>query len=49
MRTRKSRLEHFKNRKAYDKYEAYIHINNIPHKHRSKVKIGNRIHKVKRK
>jgi len=40
-------VEHFKSKKAYDKYEAYIHIHDIPHKHHDKVIIDGHAHKVK--
>lgn len=40
------KYEHFKSKSAYDKYEAYIHINKVPHKHRSKVVIAGKIHHV---
>ena len=45
---RARKYEHFKSKKAYDKYEAYIHMNHIPHKHRSVVIINGKKHKVKK-
>ena len=42
------KYEHFKSKKAYKKYEAYIHIHKIPHKHRKTVIIKGKKHKVKR-
>ena len=41
------KYEHFKSKKAYKKYEAYIHIHKIPHKHRKTVVIKGKKHKVK--
>ena len=42
------KYERFKSKKAYDKYEAYIHMNHIPHKHRNIVIINGKKHKVKK-
>jgi hypothetical protein len=42
------KYEHFKSKKAYKKYEAYIHIHDIPHKHHKFVVIHGRKHKVGR-
>ena len=42
------KYEHFKSKKKYDKYEAYIHMHHIPHKHRKYVIIRGKKHKVKR-
>ena len=41
------KYEHFKSRKAYGKYEAFIHMHHIPHKHRKIVVIGGKKHRVK--
>ena len=45
---RARKYEHFKNKEAYDKYEAYIHIHHIPHKHRNIVMIHGKKHRVKK-
>ena len=42
------KYERFKSKEAYDKYEAYIHIHHIPHKHRNYVIINGKKHKVKK-
>ena len=42
------KYERFKSKKAYNKYEAYIHMNHIPHKHRSTVVIHGKKHRVKK-
>ena len=42
------KYERFKSKKAYDKYEAYIRINRIPHKHRNVVIIRGKKHRVKK-
>jgi hypothetical protein len=33
------KYKRFKSNKAYDKYQAYIHMHNIPHKHHKYVEI----------
>ena len=40
--------EHFKSRKAYDKYEAYIHIHHVPHRFHPTVWIAGMKHHPKR-
>jgi len=40
------KYEHFKSKKAYDKYEAFIHIHNIKHSHKKYVIIAGKKHKV---
>ena len=42
-----NKYEHFKSKKAYKKYTAYIHIHHIKHKHRKTVIIHGKRHKVK--
>ena len=42
------KYEHFKSKKKYNKYEAYIHMHHIPHKHRKYVVIRGKKHRVKR-
>jgi len=39
---------HFKSKKGYDKYVAFLHMHDIPHKHHNKVIIAGHAHKVKR-
>jgi hypothetical protein len=41
------KLEHFKSKTAYKKYQAYIHIHKVPHHHKRKVVIAGKIHHVK--
>ena len=41
------KYEHFKSKKGYEKYLAFIHMHNIPHKHHQKVIIAGKPHKVK--
>ena len=43
------KYEHFKNRKAYNRYEAFIHIHHVKHKHRKFVVIGGKKHRVRHK
>ena len=38
----------FKNKKDYDRYEAYIHMHNIPHKHHETVRIAGKLHHPRR-
>lgn len=42
------KYKRFKNRKKYDKYEAYIHIHKIPHKHKETVRIAGKLYHPKR-
>ena len=42
------KYEQFKSKKAYDKYEAYIHMHKIPHKHHNIVMIHGKKHRVKK-
>ena len=39
---------HFKSKKGYKKYVAFIHMHDIPHKHHNEVIIAGKVHKVKR-
>ena len=42
------KYEHFKSKKGYEKYVAFLHMHDIPHKHHNKVVIAGKVHKVKR-
>ena len=41
------KTEHFRSKKAYRKYIAYIHIHHIPHRHHKFVFIKGWKHRVK--